>query len=59
MKLTFKNSKIISESEKAYSIVNSYCKVINIPKSQIINIEKTERETTFTLTKWIFNKLTN
>ena len=52
-----KNRNVISESNKAYTIKVAPKRIINLPKSQIIQINKTERETVFLLSKWLKNKL--
>ena len=52
-----KNRNVISESKLAYTIKIAPKRILNLPKSQIIQINKTSRETTFLLSKWLKNKL--
>jgi len=52
-----KNRNVISESKKAFTIKVAPKRILNLPKSQIIQINTTSRNTTFILTKWLINKL--
>ena len=52
-----KNRNVISESKLAYTIKLSPKRILNLPKSQIIQINKTERTTVFILSEWLKNKL--
>ena len=52
-----KNRNVISESDKAYSVKVDQFRILQLPKSQIIQVNKTERETTFILTDWMKEKI--
>ncbi len=54
-----KNRNVISESSKAYIVKVAPKRILSLPKSQIIQINKTDRQTTFLLSEWLKNKINN
>ncbi len=54
-----KNRNVISESSKAYTVKVAPKRILSLPKSPLIQINKTDRQTTFLLSEWLKNKLTN
>ena len=54
-----KNRNVISESDKAFTIKVAPKRILNLPKSQILQVNVTYRETTFVLSEWLKNKINN